>query len=577
MSRIRVLPENVASQIAAGEVVERPASVVRELLDNSLDAAGDRIEVVIEAGGRKLVRVSDNGMGMDRDDLLLSLERHATSKVRALEDLYSIGTLGFRGEAIPSIASVSRLEITSRTDESITAHRVRIDGGRLLSVEETGAPAGTVVQVRDLFFNTPVRRKFLRTAKTETHHVTETVSRIALPYRGVSFRLREGDRILLHYPASEKEVERLAMLLGRETAQRMELVERASGPLTVRANLAPPEMSRSRADRILVYVNGRNVRDRLLTRAVMEGYGQRLMKGRYPQAVVNLEMDPSLVDINVHPTKQEVRFHDGRTVYRAVVSAVDEGLYGRGGAVVRSAGPGIGAPSEAPAARTGAAEAGGSYGPPEEALPARVRRVDPPLQQGFASRPSLVIGQLGNTYLLCQAEDGLLLVDQHAAHERVVYDSLRKGVHAGPVPAQSFLIPKRIELSVTEAGLLEEHAGALARLGLEAEPFGGSTCLLRSVPTLLVEADLDAFLKELLARLKETGGEIETDAALDGLLAVMACHGAVRAGKPLSDREMNALLEDLRKTELPTHCPHGRPVSRKITWAELDRMFKRVV
>ena len=344
MSLIRILPESVACQIAAGEVVERPASVARELLDNSLDAGADRIEVRIEAGGQKLIRVSDNGRGMDRDDLLLCVERHATSKVRELEDLFSIGTLGFRGEAIPSVASVSRLEITSRPEESVAGNRIRIEGGRLISVEEIGAPEGTVVAVRDLFFNTPARRKFLRTPKTESYHILETVSRIALPFRGVSFRLLEGERTLLHYPASENEVERLAMLLGRETAQRMETVERAMGPVTVRVNLAPPEMSRSRGDRILVYVNGRNVRDRTLTRAVMEGYGQRLMKGRYPHVVVSLEMDPSLVDINVHPTKQEVRFREGRQVYRAVVTAVDQGLFSSGGSVdrPRSYGPGRG-------------------------------------------------------------------------------------------------------------------------------------------------------------------------------------------------------------------------------------------
>jgi len=577
MSRIRVLPENVASQIAAGEVVERPASVVRELLDNSLDAAGDRIEVLIEGGGRKLVRVGDNGMGMDRDDLLLSLERHATSKVRALEDLYSVGTLGFRGEAIPSIASVSRLEITSRTEESITAHRLRIDGGRLQSIEEAGAPVGTVVAVRDLFFNTPVRRKFLRTVKTETRHVMETVSRIALPYRGISFRLREGERTLLHYPASEKEVERLAMLLGRETARRMELVERASGPVEIRAHLAPPELSRSRGDRILIYVNGRNVRDRLLTRAVMEGYGQRLMKGRYPQAVVALEMDPSQVDINVHPTKQEVRFHDGRAVYRAVVSAVDEGLYGRGGAAVQSTFPQREADSVPAAPFSGTAEGRRRYETPAATEDWTFERSGTPVQQGVRQKPHLVIGQLRNCYILCQAEDGLLLVDQHAAHERVVYDGLRKRVRNGAAETQPFLIPKRIELSAAEAGLLEEHGEELARLGLEVEPFGGTTCLLRSVPPVLLEADLDAFLRELLARLKESGGGLESDAGMDELLAVMACHGAVRAGRPLSGREMNALLDDLQRTDLPSNCPHGRPVSRTITWGELERMFKRVV
>ncbi len=578
MSRIRVLPENVASQIAAGEVVERPASVVRELLDNSLDAAGDRIEIAIEAGGRKLVRVNDNGLGMDRDDLLLSLERHATSKVRALEDLFSIGTLGFRGEALPSIASVSRLEITSRTDESIAGHRVRIDGGRLRSIEEAGAPVGTSVSVRDLFFNTPARRKFLRTAKTEAYHVLDSVSRIALPYRGISFRVREGDRTLLHYPASENEVERLAMLFGREIAQRMKTVEHAAGRVNVRTNLAPPEHSRSRADRILVYVNGRNVRDRVLTRAVMEGYGQRLMKGRYPQVVVTLEMDSSLVDINVHPTKQEVRFREGRTVYRAVASAVDEGLSQGGGGVMHSAMSDRGVPSAPSGAWAhSAAEAAGPYEAPERGDNRRADGNEAPSQKSFQERPYFVIGQLGNTYILCQTEDGLLLVDQHAAHERIVYETLRKAVRNGTPQVQPFLIPKRMELSVAELGILEEHGDVLASLGLEAELFGGHTCLLRSVPALLLEADPEVFLKELLAGLRETGGRLDSGKALDRLLTVMACHGAVRAGKPLSEREMSALLDDLQRTDLPTNCPHGRPVSCKLTWGELERMFKRVV
>lgn len=578
MSRIRVLPENVASQIAAGEVVERPASVVRELLDNSLDAAGDRIEITIEAGGRKLVRVNDNGLGMDRDDLLLSLERHATSKVRALEDLFSIGTLGFRGEALPSIASVSRLEITSRTEESIAGHRVRIDGGRLRSIDEAGAPVGTAVSVRDLFFNTPARRKFLRAAKTETYHVLDTVSRIALPYRGISFRVREGDRTLLHYPASENEVERLAMLFGRETAQRMRTVEHAVGRMNVRTHLAPPECSRSRGDRILVYVNGRNVRDRVLTRAVMEGYGQRLMKGRYPQVVITLEMDSSLVDINVHPTKQEVRFREGRTVYRAVASAVDEGLSRGGGGVVLSAMSDRGVPSAPSGPWThSAAEAAGPYEVPETGGKRRPDGNEAPAQKSFQERRYFVIGQLRNTYILCQTEDGLLLVDQHAAHERIVYEALCKAVRDGTPQVQPFLIPKRIELSVAELGTLEEHEDVLASLGLEAEPFGGHTCLLRSVPAVLLEADPEVFLKELLAGLRETGGRRDGGEVLDRLLAVMACHGAVRAGKPLSEREMSALLDDLQRTDLPTNCPHGRPVSCKLTWGELERMFKRVV
>ncbi len=579
MSLIRVLPENVATQIAAGEVVERPASVLRELLDNSIDAAADRIEIHIEGGGRKQVRVSDNGIGMDRDDLLLSLERHATSKVKTLEDLISIGTLGFRGEAIPSIAAVSRMEITSRTRNGISGHRLCIHGGELRSIEEVGTPVGTVTTVRDLFFNTPARRKFLRAVKTETYHMLETVSRIALPYQEISFRVRQGDRTLLHYPASKSEEERLAMLLGRESLDRLETVEHTSGPVTVRAHLASPELSRSRGDRILIYINGRNVRDRMLTRAVMEGYGGRLMKGRYPQAVVFLAMDPGMVDVNVHPAKQEVRFRDGTTVFRAVTSAVDEGLHRTGGVIIRSgSSASSGLERKVFPKESAAAE---SQPPvyitpnPAEKQPSALEA--PPIQQSFRESAFFVIGQLGNTYILCQSEEGLVLVDQHAAHERVVYETLRKGILEGPLQVQPFLIPKRMELSAADAGALEEYADSLARAGLELEHFGGVTFLLRAVPALLVNADLDSLLKETIDRVRENHGEPDGGAILNEILSVMACHGAVRAGKPLSMREMSSLLDELERTDMPTNCPHGRPVSRKISWAELERMFKRKI
>ncbi|MGD8386409.1 MAG: DNA mismatch repair endonuclease MutL [Desulfobacteraceae bacterium] len=580
MSSIRILPENVASQIAAGEVVERPASVIRELLDNSLDAGADRIEISIEAGGRRLIRVSDNGRGMDRDDLLLCIERHATSKVRELDDLLSIGTLGFRGEAIPSIASVSRMEITSRPEEYMVAHRVKIDGGHLRAVDETGAPAGTVVVVRDLFFNTPARKKFLRTEKTETYHVMETVSRIALPFRGVHFQLRDGAKTPLLYPASRSELERLAMLLGREVAGRMERVERVVEGMEVRVHLAPPELHRSRGDRILVYVNGRNVRDRLLTRAVMEGYGQRLMKGRFPHVVLALEMDPGEVDVNVHPTKQEVRFRESRRVFRAVVSAVDEGLTRTAGAIFHDSASTRGHHTPGRFSRSlEAEEPAGSYAPRARpgADSGTAERFDGFAQEMFQERPFFVIGQLRNTYILCQTGDGLLMVDQHAAHERIVYERLRKALTSASVQTQPFLIPKRIELSVGEAKALQEHAESLAGLGLEIEPFGGNTFLLRAVPSVLVDSDLDAFLREVISLLEQGGGDIRSDRALDEMLAVMACHGAIRAGKPLTEREMVALLDELQQTELPTNCPHGRPVSREITWGELERMFKRVV
>ena len=326
MNVIRILPEKVATQIAAGEVIERPASVVRELLDNSIDAGSDTILIKIERGGKGLIRVRDNGVGMSRDDLLLSLERHATSKIKSASDLFSIETFGFRGEALPSMASVSRMEITSRPREQLVGYRVKIDGGKLKSIDETGSPAGTIVEVRDLFFNTPVRKKFLRAEKTETDHIVDVLSKIALPFLHIDFRLDDGEKTLLSLPISESDLNRLAILMGRNVAGSMEYLDQQLNELKIKAYLASPDLSRSRGDRIFVYVNYRSVRDRLITRAVIEGYGQRLMKGRYPQAAIFIEMPPALVDINVHPTKQEIRFRDGRHVYQSIVSAIESVL-----------------------------------------------------------------------------------------------------------------------------------------------------------------------------------------------------------------------------------------------------------
>lgn len=579
MSRIRVLSEKVATQIAAGEVVERPASVLRELLDNSIDASADRIEVQVEAGGLKLVRVTDNGIGMDRDDLLLSLERHATSKVRVLEDLFAVGTLGFRGEAVPSIAAVSRMEVKSRTRDGISGHRLRMEGGRVDSIEEVGTPVGTVTTVRDLFFNTPARRKFLRSPRTETRHLLDIFSRIALPFKKISFRLREGGRTLAHYPASESEEERLAMLMGREIAGRMERVELAAGPVTILAHLAPPDFSRTRGDRILFYVNGRSVRDRMLTRAVMEGYGRRLMRGQYPQAVISLELDPALVDVNVHPTKQEVRFRDGKSVFLAVASAVGGVMFANGGLTVHSE-------SEAPAARKPfpaqallkAADPPHYYQDPYDSEEAVRVEGDATLSRlGLQESSFFVIGQLRNTYILCQTGGGLLLVDQHAAHERVVYERLKRGITEGPLQVQTFLIPKSMEVSVSDAAALEQHKEAMALIGFEVEHFGGATFLLRSVPAILLNADLEALLHETLDHFNEKGAETARETIPEKVLCTMACHGAVRGGKPLTMREMTSLLDELQKTELPTNCPHGRPVSRMISWPELERMFKRTL
>ncbi len=585
MNTIRILPENVASQIAAGEVVDRPSSVVRELIDNSIDAGAARITVRIEKGGKGLIRVSDNGMGMSRDDLLLCIERHATSKIETASDLYSVKSLGFRGEAIPSIASVSRMQITSRPRDQLEGHRLKISGGKLTAIEETGAPAGTVVEAKDLFFNMPARRKFLRSPRTETDHIIDTLARAVLPYPAINFKLEDSGKTIMNFPSSNQVLPRLFSLMGRKVAEAMEEAEENNQEMSIHAFLAPPELSRTRGDRLFVYVNGRNIRDRLITRAVVEGYGQRLMKGRYPQVALFMELDPSNVDVNVHPTKQEVRFHNSRTVFQAISSTIEKALS-------KSSHPFFSQVTHPDKdlikdnradGFTFVPEPAPSYSPTGRAAKspsmAEVREQpapwEPMHERSMVKEGPEVIGQLGNTYILCQGKNGLVMVDQHAAHERVVYENLKKGFNVSHMEVQALLLPHELELSAKETRIALKKGHHLSRIGIELEHFGGNTFLLRSHPAILKNIQWDSFFSELFAGLAE--GEPEDEPILDKLLTVMACHGAVRAGDHMTREEMVHLLTQLEEMDLPTNCPHGRPVFKHFTYYEIEKMFKRVV
>ncbi len=581
MSVIRILPERVASQIAAGEVVERPASVVRELTDNSIDAGAQKISIAVENGGKNLIRVADDGTGMGRDDLLLCLERHATSKINSIPDLFSIRTLGFRGEAVPSIAAVSRMEILSRRPDELIGYRLKVAGGKIKSLDEAGAPVGTTVEVRDLFYNTPARKKFLRAAATESDHILETVARIALPFISIHLRLDEGKRNLLSLPASRDEIGRLSALFGREAAASMTRREREEGALRIRCYVASPEMTRARGDRIFVYVNKRNVRDRLLTHAVMEGYGQRLMRGRYPQAVVFIDLDPSVVDVNVHPTKQEVRFRESRHVHEALRSVVEESLGRRLYPAVQQETVLKENHGQLPLSLLRTAESSATYGGESvlkilpDYAPARPTALERGIGRLFGDRLE-IIGQLNKTYILCQVEDGLLMIDQHAAHERIVYEKLKACMRESRTESQPFLIPPSIEFSPKDARMLSRHLDHLAGLGVEMEPFGGTTFLVRSVPSVMVDANWQEFIKDL-SPILEKNDDLSREDALDAMLSVMACHGAVRAGHPLAIDEMRNLVEQLNAAQLPGHCPHGRPVAKKFTYYDIEKMFKRIV
>ena len=578
MNVIRILPEKVASQIAAGEVIERPASVVRELLDNSIDAGSTSVVLKIANGGKRLIRVSDNGVGMSRDDLLLCLERHATSKIKSVSDLFSLSSLGFRGEALPSTASVSRMEITSRPTQQLIGHRVKVDGGKLTSVDETGCPAGTIVEVRDLFYNVPARRKFLRADRTEADHIIHALSRIALPFLHIHFRLEDRDKTILNLPLSENDLNRLSVLMGRDVARSLEELDQQAGELKIKAYLAPPDLNRSRGDRIFIYVNNRSIRDRLVTRAVMEGYGQRLMKGRYPQAVIFLEIDPSLVDINVHPTKQEIRFRNSRLVYQTIISAIEDTLGQRFHAIFETGlDHGYRGPGEVGEKYLGGVDMAERQG--EYSLAADERLGVPAAlfqEPHFVKGGPQVIGQLKDTYILCQTKEGLLMVDQHAAHERVVYETLKRAYESMRIERQAFLIPHKLEVSVDEGRIIQQRLDQLVRLGLELEHFGGRTFLLRSVPSSLIHAQWENFLYDLIPVLEEEDN-LSSEKAMDKLLTVMACHGAIRAGKRMSHEEMNLLLNQLEEMDLPTNCPHGRPILKKFSYYEIEKMFKRVV
>jgi DNA mismatch repair protein MutL len=626
MGKIQKLSQNVANQIAAGEVIERPASVVRELLDNSIDSGADRITIRIEEGGNNLIRVSDNGAGMDKDDLLLAIERHATSKISSVADIFTIKTLGFRGEALPSICSVSRMEITTRPNDQISAFKLKASGGVIDAVEETGAPAGTTVDVRDLYFNTPARKKFLKTVKTETALIVDTVSRIALPFSDIYIKLLDNStgKTMLNLPSSDTELNRLTALFGKEAAQSFMDARFAHDRFSVRAYLAPPELSRTRGDRMFVYVNNRNIRDKLVISAITGGYGQRLMKGRYPQVALFIDIDPAFVDINVHPAKQEVRFEEGRLIYQSISSTIARAL----GDQINPFRPSSDVYIERPTLFSTSIE--GDIAPKNEVpaqvyhqaentvketlevkesipqhqqglfshnkpayIPEEIQKVIIPVREErpvhhdpYPARPEIrqenigdnlsIIGQLKGTYLLFEDRDGLLMIDQHAAHERIVYETLRAKYAAKKMESQNFLLPVDIELSNKDARILEVKLEQINNLGFEIEHFGGNSFLIRAVPAILVNSDWQNFLKDLIPVLHEED-DLTNAKAMDRLLTVMACHGAIRAGQRMTEKEINLLLTQLQSIDLATNCPHGRPVYKKISYTELEKMFKRIV
>jgi len=611
MKRIALLSQRLANQIAAGEVVERPASVVKELLENCLDAGADRVEIDIEQGGAKLIRIRDNGHGIDKDDLALALSRHATSKIANLDDLENIASLGFRGEALASICSVSRLELVSRAAEAVheTAWRVEAEGQEMAAAVTPAAhPQGTTVEVRDLFFNTPARKKFLRTEKTEFERIDDVVKRLALSRFDVSFMLRHNQRAVHHLQAAQSMVEmqrRVALVCGPAFVENSLHVDVEAAGLRLWGWVSLPTFSRSQADLQYFYVNGRIIRDKLVSHAVKQAYQDVLFHGRHPAFVLYLELQPALVDVNVHPTKHEVRFRDSRLVHDFLFRALHRALAqqrpqdrlasGEGDAITGSAfdqwvprAPVFGAdPGVQSSMRLGMPEAGAGssqawFSGAGSATAATVRQVSdqfavyaalskdddvPPL--GFA------IAQLHGIYILAQNKQGLIIVDMHAAHERITYEHMKAAAQLDGIRAQPLLVPLSIAVSQAEADCAEQQAESLLALGLAVERVAAESIVVRQVPTILAGANIEQLVRDVLADVLEHGSSERIRNHQDELLATMACHGSVRANRQLSIAEMNALLRDMERTERSGQCNHGRPTWVLQSLEQLDKLFLR--
>ena len=587
---IRELPTQLVNQIAAGEVVERPASVVKELLENALDAGATRVELDVEGGGARLLRLRDDGSGIAKDELLLAVARHATSKIATLEDLERVTTLGFRGEALPSIGAVARLSLISRTARGEHGWRIEGDGqGHYAVVVPAAHQPGTTVEVRDLFFNTPARRKFLKTEATEFGHVDTVVRRIALARDELEITLRHNGRAVLQLQAATDEAgrtRRLQALAGPEFAAQSLHLSQDSGGLRLSGWLARPTFSRSQPDLQYFYVNGRAVRDKLLSHAVKLGFSDVLFHGRHPAYVLYLELDPARVDVNAHPAKQEVRFRDSRLVHDFVFRTVQEALSGtRPGAetAVAAASARMTAYGTAANAQRGGggqlamnvADTVAAYGALHGDATAGDPRAAAPVQDSGVPPLGYALAQLHGIYILAAAPDGLILVDMHAAHERITYERMKASLASGRVVTQPLLVPLGVAVSRREADQAENAGEALAASGFVVARRGPETLSIREVPALLAEEDVAILLRDLLADLAEHGESRRIAESLERVLASSACHTSLRAHREMNLAEMNALLRDMERTPRADQCNHGRPTWTRLSLAELDRLFLR--
>jgi DNA mismatch repair protein MutL len=597
MSLIQLLPEIVANQVAAGEVVERPASVVKELVENSIDAGARNIEVMIRRGGISLVRVIDDGCGMDRDDTLLSLERHATSKIRTSSDLAAIGTLGFRGEALPSIASVSRFRLTSREREAAAGTEILVAGGRIETVRDGGEAPGTHVEVRSLFYNLPARRKFLRTENTESRNVEHQLHLQAIGHPHIGFAFVRDERIVFQLPATKSLRDRIRDLYGAELVERLLEIEPPNEEATIRIRglIGQAGVSRQTRAQELTFVNGRAIDSPVLHAALREGYHTALMKGQYPVTFLFLELDPAVVDVNVHPAKREVRFRDPGAVREAVVATIQKTLEGARHGWQKRFEP----PPAIDMADTPAADTPLPAGPAPQQLETTIPPAMPMLaiereEVGLAARlvqrendetapapprtPQFqIIGVLNKLYVLMENEQGLVLVDQHAAHERILFEELRRRMEEQGVPSQRLLLPLIFDLAPRDAEWVDRNLPTLQKMGIGIEFFGANTFKIDSLPTFLSTSNPVQFIREVIDGLKSASDTSSPLRLGEDMIAKTVCRYAVKANDPLRYLEIERLIRDLLECDLPYCCPHGRPTMIQISLGELEKKFGRKV
>ncbi|OGP09947.1 MAG: hypothetical protein A3G39_03075 [Deltaproteobacteria bacterium RIFCSPLOWO2_12_FULL_43_16] len=583
-NKIKIMPESLAIKISAGEVVERPASVVKELVENSIDAKATDISVYIHDGGRKLIRVIDNGEGMTRDDAVVAFERHATSKLLKEEDLYSIHTMGFRGEALPSIASVSEIVLTTKITGEITGSMVKVKGGIIEEVRDAGCADGTTVEARDIFFNTPARLKFMRSVATETGHIADTITRLALAYPAIRFRLFNNGSAMLKSSVKADLRIRIADVFGRDFLKDIIPLEAGNGVLNIHGFIAMPETAYSTTKGLFIYVNNRWIRDRGINHAITNGYRNVLGQGKYPLVVLFITIAPQNVDVNVHPTKCEVRFKSPKSVYELVSRAIEAVLAPSHVSFLKSYERKVltAEVREGAVNYNNASHNSSAVPLIDEGIEGGLQASQQGLEETVAYTKELffreleVIGQLWQEYLLCEREGEFYIIDQHAAAERSAFEKLKGDYYLNRrVSSQLLLLPQKIELSLQEKEAIESSMEAITDLGFDIEPFGGNTFIVRAVPEILSGIDCRGLIKELLDDLVSSEMSFRIEGRLDAILMRIACHSVIRGKRILSHEERKALVIRLSQVDFAGNCPHGRPVIKAISKFEIEKMFKR--